>query len=159
MYGASQGAILILQTWLLTNADPLVKLTAETLQAIATVLGAGHEKVGAEAVMTIGQTASTAAIVLTFTDLGNDTTLLSAQTSYGYFELHNVTRYVPVEPDEVIFVGEEGERISGLVVGKQGTCSLFANVDRAILAGDLGKLEPSLLLAAMQLGLAEVVPA
>ena len=65
---------------------------------------------------------------------------------------------VPVEPDEMIFVAEDGGKISGLVVGRNGACSLFANVERSLISADLSTLEPSLLLAAMQLGLTEIVP-
>jgi hypothetical protein len=133
-----------------------VKFSADDIDAIAQILGARKETNGVETVLMIGATsAGTPSIVLTLSSLEDGSTVLSAQTVHGYFELHGVARHVPVEPDEVIFVSEVGDRISGLVVGASGTCSLFANVDRATLAADFGSLEPALLLAAMQLGLAE----
>lgn len=131
-------------------------LSNEQIAAITRLLGARHEQNGADTLLHIGGGSSTTpSVVMTISPLTTGTTILSAQTVHGYFELHNLTRYVPVEPDEVIFVAENGEHISGLVVGATGACSLFANVSRGIISGDFTTLEPSLLLAAMQLGLAE----
>ncbi len=136
-----------------------MKLTSEIIDGIGRILNARHEQNGAETVWYIGAGGATPSIVLTLTSLEDGIVILSAQTVHGYFELHNVTRYVPVEPDEVIFVAEEGDRLCGLVVGAGGTCSLFANVHRTTIAADFSTLEPALLLAAMQLGLAENVSA
>jgi hypothetical protein len=142
-----------------TIPEATVKLSSETIQTIATVLGARIERSGNDTVLSIGRDQNSPSIVLTITFLADGAAVLSAQTIHGYFELHNVDRFVPVEPDEVIFVAEEGGRISGLVVGREATCSLFANVDRSTLSADFTQLEPSLLLAAMQLGLVEMEPA
>jgi hypothetical protein len=132
-----------------------VKFTNEDIESIAGILEAKKDSIGQETVLYIGSGRSAPPVVLTLTNLAGDHDLVSAQTVHGYFELHNIGRFVPVEPGEVIFVSEEENRISGLVVGKEGTCSLFANVDRAALSADFTTLEPALLLAAMQLGLAE----
>jgi hypothetical protein len=136
-----------------------VKLTQDTVDNIAQILGARRENVGSEILLYVGAGDVTPAIVLTLSMLESGSVVLSAQTVHGYFELHDVQRFVPVEPGEIIFVAEEGNRVSGLVVGREGTCSLFANVHRAIISADLTALEPSLILAAMQLGLTEHVPA
>jgi hypothetical protein len=143
----------------LTIAAVAVKLSSEVIDVVARILGARREQNGGETILYVGAGTATPSIVLTLTALAGDSMVLSAQTVHGYFELHNVSRYVPVEPDEVIFVAEEGDRISGLVVGAAGTCSLFANVHRGTIAADFGSLEPALLLAAMQLGLAENISA
>lgn len=131
-------------------------ITSDNIDTIARILGAKKELNGPETLLTIGgATSATGTVVLTITALADGGTVISAQTVHGYFELHAATRYVPVEPDEVIFIAEEGERISGLVVGATAACSLFANVHRSTLTADFTTLEPALLLAAMQLGLAE----
>lgn len=141
----------------ITGSD--VNLTADSLEELSTVLGARREQLGNESILTIGDGGTAPAIVLTISFIGSEIVVLSAQTVHGYFELHHVARAVPVETGEVIFVAEEGERISGLVVGREGTCSLFSNVSRSTLSADFTTLEPPLLLAAMQLGLAENIPA
>ncbi len=136
-----------------------MKLTSDHIETIIQILGARREQVGSEILLYVGAGNATPAIVLTLSSLDDGSTVLSAQTVHGYFELHDIQRFVPVEPDEVIFVAEQAEKISGLVVGREGTCSLFANVSRSILSADLTALEPTLILAAMQLGLTENITA
>jgi hypothetical protein len=134
-----------------------VDLSSETVSTIARVLNARAESLGSETTLHIEPAESTR-VALTLSSLADGRTVISAQTVHGYFELHDVSRFVPVDPGEVIFVAEVGEKISGLVVGREGTCSLFANADRSTLSADFAELEPALLLAAMQLGLAENIP-
>ena len=132
-----------------------MNVTSDTINAIASILDARVETSGTETILYVGAGRATPSIVLTLSALADGVVLVSAQTVHGYFELHAVQRVVPVDPDEVIFVAESGERISGLVVGREGTCSLFANVAHSILSADLTQLDPSLLLSSMQLGLTE----
>jgi hypothetical protein len=81
--------------------------------------------------------------------------LVVAQTQHGYFELHKCTAFMVFEPDEIIFLSAEGERVSGLIVGKQCTCSMFVNVHRDNLSANFAELDPRLLMSAMQLSVAE----
>lgn len=81
--------------------------------------------------------------------------LISVQTHYGYYELHNCIGYVIFEPDEIIFVHADATIISGLIVGKQCTCSTYSNISRQILSADFTSLDPAVLLSAMQLSLTE----
>lgn len=134
-----------------------MNLSSEIVNELARILDARVESLGNETVLHCGEQGK-ARVVLTLAPLSDARLVVSAQTIHGYFELHHVDRYVPVEPGEVIFVAEQDDRISGLVVGQEGTCSLFANVTRAALSADFATLEPPLLLAAMQLGLTEVIP-
>jgi hypothetical protein len=60
-----------------------------------------------------------------------------------------------MEPDEVMFIVKHNERFDSMVVGKSGTCSQFGNIRASLLRADLTTLDPSLLMAAMQLSLAE----
>lgn len=95
--------------------------------------------------------------ISTGVDLGNGstTTIVSAQTQQGYIELHDVTGFLVIEPDEVMFITKSDETFSCLVVGALCTCSQFANVRTSLLKGDLTEIDPAALLAAMQLQLAE----
>jgi hypothetical protein len=56
---------------------------------------------------------------------------------------------------EVTFIAEEKGKISGLIVERQGGCSLFANVDRALVSGDFTKLGPEVMLSGIALSLTE----
>jgi len=96
--------------------------------------------------------------VSTGVDLGDGpTTIVSAQTRQGYIELHDVTAYMCIEPDEVMFVAKRDDRFSSLVIGKTGTCSQFANIRLSLLSANFSELDPAALMAAMQLSLAETM--
>lgn len=91
-------------------------------------------------------------------DLGTGTTngtLVSAQTHQGYLELHDVTAFLCIEPDEVMFITKRDDAFSSLVVGTSCTCSLYANIRASLLKQDLTEVDPSVLMAAMQLSLAD----
>lgn len=88
----------------------------------------------------------------------NDTgVLVSVQTKHGYFELHGLTGYLLFEPDEVIFVRSQDDKVSCLVIGSNSSCSLFSDIDKSILKSNITELDPAILLAAMQLSLAESI--
>jgi len=102
---------------------------------------------------------------LLFLSINNDidyenneqSSIISVQTQYGYFELHNCTNYMLFEPDEVIFINASEEKVSCLIVSKDANCSMFSDIKRALLKTDISQLNSSVLLAAMQLSLIEKV--
>ena len=57
--------------------------------------------------------------------------------------------------EEVIFYSESNNKISGLIISKKGDCSLYANVDRSILASDFMNLNSEKLLSAVALSVIE----
>jgi hypothetical protein len=83
--------------------------------------------------------------------------LVSVQTKYGYFELHDCTKFMIFAPDEIIFLATNDTQVSSIIIGKQVTCSMYSNVSKDILGADFSKLDPAVLLSAMQLSLAESV--
>lgn len=90
-------------------------------------------------------------------NLGRDRSgsLISVQTQQGYFELHNCKGFMVFDPDEVIFISDESDRVSSLILGRQATCSLYSNIDRSILNSDITTLDAPVLMAAMQLSITE----
>jgi hypothetical protein len=136
----------------------------DQINHVAEILGADISRSGEDLILRVGTTdGGPTRLVLTIADSvdenGPHGAVISAQTTYGYFELHEASGLAIVEPGEVIFYAEEGDRISGMIVGASGNCSLFANVDRAILSADFTTLDAPRLLAAMQLGLIELADA
>lgn len=125
---------------------------------IARVLSAELRKNDPDPVLAIGAPGTGSHVVLTFYALDSENPVVSAHTTYGYFELHGLSGSVTVEPDEVIFFAESADHLSGMVLSSTGACSQFANVDRSVLASDPASLEPAHILAAMQLGLIELRP-
>jgi hypothetical protein len=83
--------------------------------------------------------------------------LVTVQTQHGYFELHDCSGYVKVEPDEIIFVAVSGEFMSCIVIGRGATCSQFSNIRRSIISADFANLDAAVLMAAMQLSLTEEI--
>jgi hypothetical protein len=58
---------------------------------------------------------------------------------------------------EVTFVGEYNGRLCGLIVEREGGCSLYANVNRELLSGDFTKLGPEVMLSGIALSLTESI--
>ena len=83
--------------------------------------------------------------------------MVSVQSVHGYFELHDITTFVVFEPDEVIFIRYNDDKISTLVVGREATCSLYSDISRNLLKNDLSELEPAVLLSAMQIAIIDSI--
>lgn len=82
--------------------------------------------------------------------------LVSVYTPTAHLQLHFCSGYVISEMlGEVTFVGEHDGKISGLIVEKEGGCSLYANVNRSLLSGDFTKLGPEVMLSGIALSLTE----
>lgn len=84
--------------------------------------------------------------------------LISVYTPTAHLQLHFCTGYVVSEMlGEVTFVGESGGKISGLIVEREGGCSLYANVRRELLSGDFTTLGPEVMLSGIALSLTESI--
>lgn len=81
--------------------------------------------------------------------------LISVQTQYGYFEIHSCSHYITFEPDELIFIQDNDNTISCLIIGKEANCSMFSNIRKKLLSSDYTNLDAPLLLSAMQLSIVE----
>ncbi|HCV43342.1 MAG TPA: hypothetical protein DGH68_07645 [Bacteroidetes bacterium] len=84
--------------------------------------------------------------------------LVSVYTETAHLQLHFCSGYVVSEMlGEVTFIGEHEGRLSGLIVEKQGGCSLYANVDRSLLSGDFTHLGPEVMLSGIALSLTDTI--
>ena len=88
---------------------------------------------------------------------GNEgTALVSVYGANAFLQLQGVTGVVASEElGEVIFFARESGRVSGLVVEKQAGCSLYANVDEALLSADFTQLPPEVMMSAVALSMSE----
>ncbi|MBI5475521.1 MAG: hypothetical protein HY964_02145 [Ignavibacteriales bacterium] len=84
--------------------------------------------------------------------------LISVYTSTAHLQLHFCSGYV-ISPmlKEVTFIGESDGKLTGLIIEKEGGCSLYANVDREILSGDFTRLGPEVMLSGIALSLTETI--
>ncbi len=136
--------------------------SAEDIHNMSAILGATPHETDGEYLFTLANQQTRQSLTLNVSnnvDMGDGThaALVIAQTQHGYFELHSCTGFMVFEPDELIFISENNDLISGLVVGKQCTCSMFTNVRRSNLSADFTELDPRLLMSSMQLSVAEAV--
>ena len=84
--------------------------------------------------------------------------LVSVYTPNAHLQLHFCSAFVVSEMlNEVTFIGESDGKLSGLIVEKEGGCSLYANVDREILSGDFTRLGPEVMLSGVALSLSETL--
>lgn len=89
---------------------------------------------------------------------GRTGNLISVYAPYAHLQLHFCTGYVVSESlGEVTFIGEVGGKVSGLIIEREGGCSLYANVDREILSGDFTTLGPEVMLSGVALSIAEEI--
>jgi hypothetical protein len=144
------------------NLHVATMLTNDDIGTIAGVLGQPEALGDAAWLWNIRHAESgrlLACTVTTGADLGagEPGTMVSAHTQQGYLELHGVTHCLVIEPDEVMFVAQTATALSSLIVGKTCTCSVYANVRPSILRHPITELDPAVLMAAMQMALAESV--
>jgi hypothetical protein len=84
--------------------------------------------------------------------------LISVYTENAHLQLHFCSGYVTSEMlGEVTFIGEYNGKLSGLIVEREGGCSLYANVNRELLSGDFTKLGPEVMLSGIALSLTESI--
>ncbi len=91
------------------------------------------------------------------TQIGDKTgSLITVYAPCSHLQLHFCTGYVVSEMlGEVTFVGESGNKLSGLIIEKEAGCSLYTNVDRELLSGDFTNLGPEIMLSGVALSLVE----
>ncbi len=83
-------------------------------------------------------------------------TLITVFTQISNLQLQHCSGFVCSEMlGEVTFISESGGKISGLIIEKEGGCSMYAHVDRSLLSGDFTKLGPEVMLSGLALSLAE----
>jgi len=84
--------------------------------------------------------------------------LIVVYTGNSHLQLHNCTGYViSDELGEVTFVAERPERLSGLVVERGASCSLYAALNRELISSDFTQLGVEVMLSGVALSLAEDV--
>jgi hypothetical protein len=82
--------------------------------------------------------------------------LIVIYTGNSHLQLHNCSGYVVSEElGEVTFVTETDDILSGLVVEKGASCSLYAGLDRHLISSDFTKLGVEVMLSGVALSLAE----
>jgi len=84
--------------------------------------------------------------------------LVSVFTATSHLQMQHCSGIVVSEMlGEVTFVAEHAGKLSGLIIEKEGGCSMYTNVDRSILSGDFTKLGPEVMMSSIALSLTEMI--
>jgi len=84
--------------------------------------------------------------------------LVVVYTGNSHLQLHNCTGYVVSEElAEVTFVTVKADQLSGLVVERGASCSLYASLNRDLISSDFTQLGVEVMLSGVALSLAEEV--
>ncbi|HBQ58394.1 MAG TPA: hypothetical protein DD671_01900 [Balneolaceae bacterium] len=87
---------------------------------------------------------------------GEQMNMVSVYSYNTFLQLHNCTAFVASDMlQQVTFFGKSGDKTSGLIVEKTAGCSLYANVDEAIITGDFTELPEDLMMCGIALSLTE----
>jgi hypothetical protein len=82
--------------------------------------------------------------------------LISVYTANTHLQLHFCSGYICSDLlGEITFFSENENKVSGLIVEKEGGCSLFSNVDKETLSGDFSQLAPEVMMSSIALSLME----
>ena len=85
-----------------------------------------------------------------------NTGLISVYTDNAHLQLQSCSGFILSNMlEEVIFISECSDSISGLIISKQGDCSLYANLKKELLNKDFMELSSEKLLAVVALSVVE----
>ena len=89
---------------------------------------------------------------------GKENFLISVYTNNTHLQLQSCSNFIVSEMlEEVIFISETDNYISGLIVSKKGDCALYSNVDKKVLRSDFSELNSEKLLSAIALSIIETI--
>ena len=88
----------------------------------------------------------------------NADNLISLYSENSHLQLQSCKYFIISQMlEEVIFYTESENKISGLIISKQGDCSLYSNVDKSTLSSDFMSLNSEKLLSAVALSVIESI--
>lgn len=125
---------------------------------IALALGVEPEREGALVRFSLADAASGRTLVLEIMPETADGALVTVYSQVAHLQLQGCEAVVASEElGEALFLGREGERVSGLVVERAAGCSLYANVPESLLSADFTALAPEVMQSAVVLSLGETM--
>lgn len=82
--------------------------------------------------------------------------LVTVFTAASHNQLHFCTGFVASEVlGEVTFIAEHLGRLSGIIVEKDAACSVYSNIDSALVSGDFTNMGSEVMLSGVALSIAE----
>ncbi|HWQ81840.1 MAG TPA: hypothetical protein VN514_06195 [Ignavibacteria bacterium] len=139
----------------MANSEFHKELTEANLCDLESIFGVKHVRSGSTYSFGIASTRlkNTIALDIIMEDGDN---LISVYSENSHLQLQSCKAFIISQMlEEVIFYSDCGEKISGLIISKQGDCSLYANVDKKTLKTDFMNLNSEKLLSAVALSVIE----
>ncbi|HKI45120.1 MAG TPA: hypothetical protein VKA08_07320 [Balneolales bacterium] len=138
------------------------EFSKEQLELIGKTLGASFKKVGNLYRIELRDEPSSRKLAIELhLDLdanGRKMNMVSAYAHETFLQLHNCIGFVASQLlNQVTFFGKQNGYVSGLIVEKEAGCSLYANVDEALITGDFTNLPPELMMGSVALSLTESI--
>lgn len=137
-------------------------ISDETIQAIAEILGVEARRYGDHYRFEVQGVDATRKLTLevhpNLTIGAGQAALVSVYTPSANLQLQHVSGVVVSKLlGEITFVAEAGGKVSGLIVEKEGACSMYSNVDRSLLSGDFTTMGPEVMMSTLALSLTELI--
>jgi len=141
---------------ILSTEDKFIFLNKDSVKKIESLFDCNFEDTGESLSLKIKNIKNKNFISLDiFIDSGN-TGLISVYTDNAHLQLQSCSGFIFSNMlEEIIFVSDSGDSISGLIISKQGDCSLYSNVKKELLNKDFMELSSEKLLAVVALSVVE----
>jgi len=82
--------------------------------------------------------------------------MVSVYSGSTFLQLHNCTAFIASDIlKQVTFFGKNGSNTTGLIIEESAGCSLYANVNEAVLKGDFTKLPEDLMMCGVAMSLTD----
>ena len=82
--------------------------------------------------------------------------MVSVYSGSTFLQLHNCTAFIASDIlKQVTFFGKNGPNTTGLIIEESAGCSMYANVNEAILKGDFTKLPEDLMMCGVAMSLTD----
>lgn len=134
------------------------KITQEDLKKIENLFKEEFKKSGSVYSILIRSGKINSNISVELIEDENSGFLVSLYTNNTHLQLQSCNNILVSEMlEEVIFISETDNMISGLIVSKQGDCALYSNVDKKVLRTDFSELNSEKLLSAIALSITESI--
>ena len=139
------------------------QFTTENIETIGKVLGATPKPLGDDVFRIEVKNEEAGARLALEIHLGLEAggkhmNMVSVYSVNTFLQLHNCTAFIASDIlEQVTFFGKSGEKTSGMIVDKAAGCSLYANVDESIIAGDFTALPEDLMMCGIALSLTETM--
>jgi len=82
--------------------------------------------------------------------------MVSVYSGSTFLQLHNCTAFIASDIlKQITFFGKNGTNTTGLIIEESAGCSLYANVNEAVLKGDFTKLPEDLMMCGVAMSLTD----